>query len=238
MRAPTTPGNPGMQERSTALKQHTSFMFDRWPRFAFRHPWRALGMALLVFVVITVVASDGIGLGARTARTLVERDPAAAIAPLDYVLELTETAFAEMRALIFELSPDSLAREGLRTALEGQIAALTARHGLPISFAAPAEPELGLPAKEALYRIGIEALHNVVKHARARRVAVTLAEGAGQVSLSVADDGVGFEPEAAFPGHLGLDSMRQRAEAAGGQLRVESRPGSGTTVTATLPGLA
>lgn len=57
MRAPTTPGNPGMQERSTALKQHTSFMFDRWPRFAFRHPWRALGMALLVFVVITVVAS-------------------------------------------------------------------------------------------------------------------------------------------------------------------------------------
>jgi len=219
------------------MKQHTSFLFDRWPRFAFRHPWRALGMALLVFVVITVVASDGIGLGARTARTLVERDPAAAIAPLDYVLELTETAFAEMRALIFELS-HSLAREGLRTALEGQIAALTARHGLPISFAAPAEPELGLPAKEALYRIGIEALHNVVKHARARRVAVTLTEGAGHVSLSVADDGVGFEPEAAFPGHLGLESMRQRAEAAGGQLRVESRPGSGTTVTATLPGLA
>lgn len=177
----------------------------------------------------------GIGLGARTARALAERTPAEALAPLNYVLELTETAFAEMRALIFELRPDSLAREGLNAALEGQIMAMRARHGLSIEFLGGLEPSLALQSKEALYRIAIEALHNVIKHAQAGKAIVRLAEDADGVSVTVVDDGAGFDTSQEFPGHFGLHSMRQRAEAAGGELRITSRPREGTTIVAALP---
>jgi two-component system NarL family sensor kinase len=94
-----------------------------------------------------------------------------------------------------------------------------------------------------LYRVAQEALTNVVKHARARHARVVLQVGHGQVTLHVADDGTGFvTAKAAGPiaGQLGLDhfglaSMRQQLEMAGGSWQVSSRPGGGTTVTATLP---
>jgi len=70
----------------------------------------------------------GIGLGARTAREHLDRDPGAARAPLDYVLQLAEAGLAEMRALIFELRPESLEKEGLVGALAKQAAARRARH--------------------------------------------------------------------------------------------------------------
>src|SRR5690606_34329880 len=74
----------------------------------------------------------GIGLGARTARTVIEQDPAKAIAPLDYVLSLAEAGLAEMRALIFELRPEALQEEGIVAALQKQVAALRARYGIEV----------------------------------------------------------------------------------------------------------
>ncbi len=109
----------------------------------------------------------GIALGARTSRTLLERDPQKAADPLDYVLSLSEAGLAEMRALIFELRPESLESEGLMAALEKQAAALRARHEIPVEADLCEEPEASLDEKEAVYRIAQEALHNVVKHARA-----------------------------------------------------------------------
>jgi signal transduction histidine kinase len=178
----------------------------------------------------------GIGLGAQTARALLERDPSRAVDPLNYVLQLAEAGLAEMRALIFELRPESLATEGLVAALEKQTAATRARYGISVAADLPSEPDLPLAEKEALYRIAQEAMHNTVKHARATRIELTL-DPRTTVLLRVRDDGVGFDPEGSFPGHLGLRSMRERIERLGGTLSIESTRGQGTTITATLPGV-
>jgi PAS domain S-box-containing protein len=98
----------------------------------------------------------GIALGTKTARTLLKRDPEGAADPLDYVLSLAEAGLAEMRALIFELRPESLKTEGLVAALEKQTTALKARHEIEVEATLCEEPEASLEAKEATYRIAQE----------------------------------------------------------------------------------
>ena len=177
----------------------------------------------------------GIALGARTARTLLDRDAAQAVEPVDYVLSLAEAGLAEMRALIFELRPESLEIEGLVAALDKQVAATAARHRIDVTSDLGEEPALSLPEKEIFYRIGQEALHNVVKHARAGRASVRLAQENGSLVLEVGDNGGGFDPQQAFPGHLGLVSMRERAESIGATLHIASKPGEGTLVRLRKP---
>jgi signal transduction histidine kinase len=177
----------------------------------------------------------GIALGTKTARTLVRQNPDQAAAPLDYVLSLAEAGLAEMRALIFELRPESLEKEGLVAALKKQAAALRARHELKVETNLCSEPDAPLEVKEALYRITQEALHNTLKHARASSVQVRMWCSSGHVTLDVSDDGIGFDPEGDFPGHLGLHSMRERTERLGGTLAVESASGKGTEIRACLP---
>jgi signal transduction histidine kinase len=177
----------------------------------------------------------GIALGARTAHTLLDRDPAAAREPVEYILSLAETGLAEMRALIFELRPESLESEGLTAALRKQVEALQARHGTEVAFVPCEEPDVPLPVKEAVYRIAQEALTNVFKHSRATEVAVSLRSASGGLELEVADNGRGFDPAGEYPGHLGLRSMTERAENLGGRLRITSRPGGGTRVIANFP---
>jgi PAS domain S-box-containing protein len=172
----------------------------------------------------------GIALGARTARTLLDRDPAKSVEPVDYVLSLAEAGLAEMRALIFELRPESLESEGLVAALDKQVAATSARHRIDVDADLGEEPPLSLQEKEIFYRIGQEALHNVVKHSRASRASVRLANEGESVVLEVADNGGGFDPGESFPGHLGLVSMRERAGSIGATLHIASAPGQGTLV--------
>ena len=113
---------------------------------------------------------------------------------------------------------------------------MRARYEIAVEAALCDEPDLRLEVKEALYRIAQEALHNIVKHAQASRVDMRLAcDGAG-VTLEVRDDGVGFDPGEAFPGHLGLESMRERAARLGGTVEITSAPGRGTRLLARLPG--
>ncbi|MFN0148580.1 MAG: GAF domain-containing protein [Dehalococcoidia bacterium] len=176
----------------------------------------------------------GIALGAKTARTLLDRDPARAIAPVDYVVQLAEAGLAEMRALIFELRPESLATEGLVAALQKQVDSLRARYGLAVDAGLPEEPEAPFAVKEAIYRVAQEALHNVVKHARAQRVTLSLGCEGEALVLVVADDGQGFDPGGDFPGHLGLRSMRERVERLGGQLTLTSAPGEGSRLAVRL----
>lgn len=179
----------------------------------------------------------GISLGTRTARTLLEREPARVGEPLEYVSGLAEAGLAELRALIFELRPESLEAEGLVAAFEKQFAAMHARHGIEMETHLDGEPDLRLDLKEVLYRIGQEAMHNTVKHARATRAWVTLGTAGGRVTLEVRDNGVGFDPSGEFPGHLGLRSMTERATSSGGTLTIESEPGSGTTIRISVPAI-
>jgi two-component system NarL family sensor kinase len=89
-----------------------------------------------------------------------------------------------------------------------------------------------------LYRATQEALANVRKHADAAHVEVRLSQEAGQFVLSIEDDGRGFDPDEAMrvrPGHLGLPSLRERVEMAGGFFQTESSPGAGSTIQIRVP---
>ena len=177
----------------------------------------------------------GIALGVETARELLPDDPERAAEPLAYATTLAEAGMTEMRALIFELRPESLEKEGLVAALEKQAAAIQARHGIRVDAELDKEPEASLEVKEALYRVAQEALHNTVKHARAANVKLKLEELPEGFTLGISDDGVGFDARNDFPGHLGLKSMRERATRLGGTLEVASEPGHGVRILARVP---
>jgi signal transduction histidine kinase len=178
----------------------------------------------------------GIGLGARTANTLLDRATIAPelksslAEPLEYVISLAEAGLAEMRALIFELRPDSLEREGLVAALARQAAALRARHGLQVQTEFCEEPALSFETKEAFYRIAQESLNNTARHAQAERVDMRLFVSQGEIVLELVDDGVGFDPQAEYSGHMGLNSMRERAAQVGSTLEIVSAAGQGAVV--------
>jgi signal transduction histidine kinase len=171
----------------------------------------------------------------HAAQRRAERDPTKAGEALDTVIELAEAALAEMRALIFELRPEALAEVGLVGALHRQLDGLELRHGLATSRELLDEPDLPFASKQVLLRVVQEALHNVVKHAHASSVRIGAHRAGGRLHLQVRDDGVGFDPAASFPGHLGHTSMRERLAALGGRLRLESAPGAGTTVSLDVP---
>jgi PAS domain S-box-containing protein len=177
----------------------------------------------------------GIALSAQTAQTLLKQNPAKAADTLKYCLSLTETGLAEMRALIFELRPEALEIEGLIAAISRQAEAWQSRHGISISLALDAEPQAPMSVKETLYRLTQESLQNILRHAHARQVSVRLENREAEIFWEVKDDGVGFDQTASFPGHLGLRSMQERVEKAGGTFEIKSAPGEGTCVWACIP---
>jgi signal transduction histidine kinase len=177
----------------------------------------------------------GIGLGAQTAFRSLDKNPVAVRESIEYVLTLAAAGLAEMRALIFELRPESLETEGLAVALAKQGASIQARHGIEVHIELGDEPELILSTKESLYRVAREALHNVVKHANATHVTLRMRYHEASLQLDVIDNGVGFETQREFPGHLGLHSMRERVMQLGGQISIESKLGEGTQLTVVMP---
>ncbi|NEW76284.1 sensor histidine kinase [Streptomyces rapamycinicus] len=155
--------------------------------------------------------------------------------PIEYIRRLADAAIAETRTLLCRLRPESLETEGLVVALTQHVEALRARYGIATEAKLDAEPETTPEAKHALYRIAQESLHNVAKHSQARNVRLHLLNEPGAITLTVADDGVGFDCKGSFPGHLGLLSMRERAREVGGTLNVDSRPGQGSRIRARIP---
>ncbi|MBI3647798.1 MAG: response regulator [Actinobacteria bacterium] len=160
------------------------------------------------------------------------------IAQLDRLQEATEAAVGRLRFLLFELHPPALDTGGLAPAIREfmSMAAHTGRFVFRVDDRLQRQPDP--EALTILYRIAQEALNNARKHSGASEIAVSLEERDGGFSVRVADDGRGFdvgdklEPA---PGHLGLLSMVERAEMAQGWCRIESEPGTGTSVEAWLP---
>jgi signal transduction histidine kinase len=177
----------------------------------------------------------GISLGTHTAIALTRRDPQKLNDVLKYILSLAEAALTEMRALIFELRPDSLETEGLVWALDRQAEALQARRGVSVRKNLCDEIKSSIEVKEGLYRIAQEAMQNAVKHGNPSEIYLELSCSEHFVELVVKDDGSGFDPNQAFPGHLGLRSMSERATRLGGSLVIDSAPGKGTRVQVKLP---
>ncbi len=152
-------------------------------------------------------------------------------------LERTVTdATLRLRHLLFDLRPLALDRSGLVAALQEHAARAQEASGIEHRVHDRLREEPVPEVRAALYRIAREALTNAVKHARASLVEVSLEPSGAGVLVRVQDDGRGFDPDPPWsPGHLGLVSMRERAELAGGWLRVRSAPGQGTTVECWLP---
>lgn len=146
----------------------------------------------------------------------------------------------DLRRLSHELHPAALERRGLVDALRDHCVEVERRSGLAVRLSLrDAEGPIAADVALGLYRIAQEALGNVVRHAAARTVHVTLTVAAGTAHLGVADDGVGFDPAAARgSAGLGLASLEERAELLGGRCRIVSAPGAGTEIEITVPLLA
>ncbi|MFL5910475.1 MAG: GAF domain-containing protein [Gaiellaceae bacterium] len=152
------------------------------------------------------------------------------------VRELVRSTLQDVRRLAVELRPKALDDFGLVAALERLTESFTEQTGIAVGFesllpAARLTPEI----ETALYRIVQESLTNIVKHAQAHSVSIVIARKSDSVSVIVEDDGVGFDPDRAREGGLGLIGMRERVSLIGGRLTIESRPGAGTTFVAEVP---
>ena len=148
--------------------------------------------------------------------------------------EVIRASVERLRHLLFELRPPALDREGLVPALRAYSG--NADPVPEIDDAMPFEPPSELRA--ILFRIAQEAIANARKHASATRIRVSIAGLDGGVGLVITDDGSGFDVgviESPEPGHIGLPTMIERAELAGGRCQVQSEPGRGTSVSAWLP---
>ena len=185
---------------------------------------------------------------AGAARVLAGRSagPTALAAEMAAVESLAAEAHAELRAVIDGLAPPDLAEGGLAESVR-RYAALAARaHRVPVPVTVAEDlPALSADVEAALYRVAQEALHNALRHAAASSVRICLMRGMRQrgggparsAVLEVADDGQGFVAGGPSAG-LGLASMRDRLCAVGGTLSVESAPGAGTRIRATVPAAA
>jgi signal transduction histidine kinase len=219
-------------EQATRREQETRLLSEQAQQLATFQERQRLARELHDSVSQALYA---INLGARTAREALDSDPGEAIAPLEYVMALTVASLAEMRALIFELHPESFASEGVVAALTRQVTVLRTRYKLSVDAQLCEEPPLSLEDKQTLYRIAREALHNIVKHAHAHTVLLQLSRQDGELVLEVCDDGEGFDTTGSFPGHLGLRSIRERAAQLGGTCSIESVPSQGTRLRVCVP---
>ena len=179
----------------------------------------------------------GLVLGAESAGTLLDRDPEAAAEQVARIGELAQEALGELRELIFELRPASLEDEGLAATLRKEVDVLRRVHGRAIELRIAGSADCAPEAEGEVLRIAQEALNNALRHAEAERIELRMEARDGRLIVTVADDGIGFDPEdrGLRARRLGLTSMEERALALGGTLNVVSRPGEGTTVTLEVP---
>lgn len=155
---------------------------------------------------------------------------------LESVKQLTEEALRSVRNLALLVRPAMLDDLGLEPALQWQAKECSRRHGVPVSVSI--QGELGnLPESHrlCLYRAVQEAMTNCGKHADAKRVSVTVKQQDDRVSVSVRDDGKGFDPSRIQSSGLGLLGMKERVRALEGSITVMSEPGQGTLLTLELP---
>jgi PAS domain S-box-containing protein len=170
------------------------------------------------------------GLIAEVLPRLWERDQVEARRSLEDLRRLTRGAQAEMRALLAELRPSTLTDADLGDLIRLLGNAHSGRTNTEVVVTVLENVNLPAQVQIAFYRICQEALFNVAKHSKAKRVKITLTQVDDIINLCIVDDGVGFNPDQTISGHYGISIMRERAEAAGAELLITSQPGKGTTV--------
>ncbi len=172
---------------------------------------------------------------AETLPRLWERNPKLVQQSLGDLHRLIRSALTEMRILLLELRPVSMADAVLGDLLRQLVDGVQGRTQMDVSLTIAGQGEVPNQVKKNLFRIAQEALNNVVKHAQAKRVALALDQQAERTSLRIYDNGQGFEAQDPHGGHLGLQIMNERAEEIGAALSITSRAGVGTEVLAIWP---
>lgn len=167
-------------------------------------------------------------------RMLAAGDVNQAVEYMNEVRQTAQSALGELRLLIFELRPPILEQEGLAAALQTRLEAVERRSGLQTTFRAEgleSQEKLHPELETGLYWIAREALNNVLKHAQAQHVDVQLVGQNGHLSMTIADDGCGFDINTVrLNGRLGLTNIQERAALMGARLDIESVPGAGTKI--------
>lgn len=179
---------------------------------------------------------SGLAVQLETAKAYRDVDPAAAADLLDQSLAATRNGLQETRRALKDLRATPLEDLGLLLALS-QLAEDAAERGrLVLDLQLAQElPVLSPDVEQSLYRVAQEAIENVVQHASAKTLTVSLALEGSLIKLSVQDDGIGYRMNnGPLPGHFGLTGMRERAQVAGGELKVSSRPAQGTLIELTI----
>lgn len=173
----------------------------------------------------------------RTLRVLHAHDPRKLGAELERAEELARQGLKEAREALSQMRVNAVRDLGLGPALAGAVNRFAERTGLQVGYSADPQAASFADARaESLFRIAEEALRNIDRHAQAKAVAVALRDvGDGTIELAIVDDGVGFDPAAAHPGHYGVLGIREQAELIGAQLELRSAPGAGAVVRVRLP---
>ena len=154
---------------------------------------------------------------------------------VDRMNESALQALKDMRLLIFELRPSVLNQVGLAGALRQRLEAVERRAGVAVECHIAEMPDLSGERENDIFQSAQEALNNILKHAGATWVALRLTREAGELVLTIEDDGKGFDPASiGKTGGVGLTSMCERAERIGGHLTIDTRPGGGTRVSLTV----
>ena len=152
--------------------------------------------------------------------------------------ENARQAVKEMRLFLFQMQPIDMEKDGLISLLHHRLAAVEGRADIKAQFRADLTDEdvaLSKQTELVLYYIAMEALNNVLKHAAAKSILVTLKQGRRNVILEITDDGCGFELKKVERGGLGLVNMHERTAQIHGKLKIASRPEGGTKVLITVP---
>ncbi len=177
----------------------------------------------------------GLSLTAASIRQLWQKDAGLASERLVQLEQQARDVHQEMDGIIRQLRPAALEDRGLAPALGQLVANWQEQTGLPVSLTINGERALPLATEQTFYRIAQEALNNIARHAGAKQVEMWLKYRPEQVELGVADDGHGFDPTQPQPVQsLGLRGMQERIEELGGQFTLNSAPGRGTTIVASL----
>jgi len=165
----------------------------------------------------------------RTLRMLHAHDPGKLAAELERAEQVASQGLKEARDAVGQMRLNAVRDLGLGPALNAAVSRFAERTGLTVHYsAAPQAASFADPRAETVFRIAEEALRNIDRHANATQVDVRLHdEGDGTVVLTIADDGVGFDPAAPHPGHYGVLGIREQAQLIDAELDLHSAPGAG-----------
>jgi signal transduction histidine kinase len=183
----------------------------------------------------SIQAMFAVGLRLFALRTALH-DPGQ-IDQMDRLQQNVQESTDRLRHLLFELRPAALDEGGLPAALRQYLDTMKEENGIDVELATALEQSPASETQVIAYRIAQEALANVRKHAQARRVECAVSAVDDGILTRIVDNGVGFDSggHGSVPGHLGLIAMRERAEMAGGWLRITSSAGHGCVVEYWIP---